>query len=411
MIDHNSKVNTQADYQYRTMGEFDIYNKLGMGSFGDVYLGHHNSMRRVLAVKIFNPQQDGHGIHPHSIRELSNSCLTDSDFVLYPETIFAHEGLILAAYEYFEFDLFRLLYHQSKIFYMKRICSEKDNLQVTFFPEYLLEYKQLVFLDNGDNSPSCNCSSFKYNTSFDGSYSTSYTMGNRLEHKHRNTDILEQIKTSYSNLEILPKEYQLTLSKEQIKQITKCILLGLDSLHSENIIHRDLKPSNILIKPLIETGKECEFSKPNWQFFGNLKFKVKICDLGMSHNLSIVKRNLETKVCTLWYRAPEALLGDTDYDAKFDVWSLGCIIAEMACGNPLLNGENEEEQLAFIKEISGEENRLDEDKKNKLKIKVSRVQQKLGHDGMEILDAMLEVDKKERFSVKEVLDLPFFDDI
>lgn len=92
-------------------------------------------------------------------------------------------------------------------------------------------------------------------------------------------------------------------------------------MHSANILHRDLKPRNILI------SSKCE---------------VKICDFGLAR-LTTSKDKQKTEgmtdyVATRWYRAPELLLANENYDAKIEVWSVGCILAEMFLRKPFLMG-------------------------------------------------------------------------
>lgn len=105
------------------------------------------------------------------------------------------------------------------------------------------------------------------------------------------------------------------------------LLIGMYHCHKLGIIHRDLKPQNILI----EKGE-----------------KLKIADFGLSRNFSIPVGKYTHEVVTLWYRAPEILLGARTYSSPVDIWSIGCIFAEMLTGNPLFCGESEIEQLLSI---------------------------------------------------------------
>lgn len=107
----------------------------------------------------------------------------------------------------------------------------------------------------------------------------------------------------------------------QIKCYMQQLLRGLEHCHSRGVLHRDIKGSNLLIDNN-----------------GNLK----IGDFG----LSIVcdpdkKQPLTSRVVTLWYRAPELLLGATDYGAAIDMWSVGCILAELLVGKPIMPGRTE----------------------------------------------------------------------
>ncbi|KAF2761362.1 kinase-like protein [Pseudovirgaria hyperparasitica] len=118
---------------------------------------------------------------------------------------------------------------------------------------------------------------------------------------------------------------------------TKTLLLQLASamefLHDHWIIHRDLKTSNILM---------------------NNRGEIKIADFGMARYFSDPPPpNLTQLVVTLWYRAPELLLGASTYDTAIDMWSVGCIFGELLTKDPLLQGKNEVDQLAKIFALAG----------------------------------------------------------
>ena len=112
----------------------------------------------------------------------------------------------------------------------------------------------------------------------------------------------------------------------EVKCLLKQLLQGLEYLHSMNIVHRDLKPSNILY---------------------NNQGVLKICDFGLSRKFNPHKP-LTPVVVTLWYRAPELLLGQERYTKAVDIWSVGCIFAEMLLREAFLPGKNETEQLDLI---------------------------------------------------------------
>ena len=110
---------------------------------------------------------------------------------------------------------------------------------------------------------------------------------------------------------------------EKIKQISKQLLLGLDFCHKKNIVHRDLKPENVLF-----TQDE----------------KVKICDFGSS---KIIKDNSSSTpyIVSRYYRAPELILGKSNYNEKIDIFAAGCIIAELFTLTPLFPGKTEGLQI------------------------------------------------------------------
>uniref|UniRef100_A0A803LZU7 Mitogen-activated protein kinase n=2 Tax=Chenopodium quinoa TaxID=63459 RepID=A0A803LZU7_CHEQI len=118
------------------------------------------------------------------------------------------------------------------------------------------------------------------------------------------------------------------LSSDHIKFIMFQLLEGLRYLHSANIVHRDLKPANILI---------------------NANSDLKICDFGLSRTCKGEgESSLTDYVVTRWYRAPELLVCNDNYDAAIDMWSVGCIFAEILGRKPLFPGKNPLDQIKLI---------------------------------------------------------------
>ncbi|KAH1176056.1 hypothetical protein KIL84_020790 [Mauremys mutica] len=120
------------------------------------------------------------------------------------------------------------------------------------------------------------------------------------------------------------------LPVEKIKDLMRQFLSGLDFLHSNCIVHRDLKPENILVT---SSGQ------------------VKLADFGLARIYSC-QMALTPVVVTLWYRAPEVLLQST-YATPVDMWSVGCIFAEMFRRKPLFCGNSEADQLGKIFDMIG----------------------------------------------------------
>ncbi|KAJ4349871.1 uncharacterized protein N0V89_008490 [Didymosphaeria variabile] len=118
----------------------------------------------------------------------------------------------------------------------------------------------------------------------------------------------------------------------EIKTLLKQLTSALSFLHSNHILHRDLKTSNILLSN-----------------HGHLK----IADFGMARYIPPPNARLTQLVVTLWYRAPELLLGTDQYSTEIDMWSLGCIFGELLLKEPILQGKNEVDELSRIFALCG----------------------------------------------------------
>mmetsp|Transcript_408 Transcript_408/g.725 ORF Transcript_408/g.725 Transcript_408/m.725 type:complete len:302 (+) Transcript_408:91-996(+) len=118
-----------------------------------------------------------------------------------------------------------------------------------------------------------------------------------------------------------------------IKTYMYQLISGTAHCHSHRVLHRDLKPQNLLI----DNTSRC----------------LKLADFGLARAFGIPIRTYTHEVVTLWYRAPEILLGARHYSTPVDLWSIGCIFAEMATHKPLFPGTSEIEQLYKIFRVLG----------------------------------------------------------
>ncbi|NP_001340101.1 cyclin-dependent kinase C-2 [Zea mays] len=186
----------------------------------------------------------------------------------------------------------------------------------------------------------------------------------------------------------------------QIKCYMKQLLTGLHYCHVNQVLHRDIKGSNLLI------DNE-----------GNLK----LADFGLARSFSSDHNgNLTNRVITLWYRPPELLLGSTKYSPAVDMWSVGCIFAELLNGKPILPGKNEPEQLTKIFELCGTPDDTiwpgvtkmpwyNNFKPHRpLKRRVKDFFKHFDRHALDLLEKMLTLDPSQRISAKDALDAEYF---
>lgn len=230
------------------------------------------------------------------------------------------------------------------------------------------------------------------------------------EAKHENIiqllDIVHSDTKLYLVFEFLERDLKKEIEnirnkKSSIKEIKKYLyqlLSGIHHCHSRRIVHRDLKPQNILIN---ENGT------------------LKIADLGLARSFGVPVRTYTHEIVTLWYRAPEILLGEKHYSTAVDIWSVGCIFAELIRLTPLFAGDSEIDQLFRIFRVLGTPNETTwtnigflpdykKDfpvwKKTPLKDKVPEIDK----EGLDLLEKMLIYDPGNRISAKKALQHPYF---
>jgi len=191
------------------------------------------------------------------------------------------------------------------------------------------------------------------------------------------------------------------MDKSLVKSYLFQICEALYFCHRRRILHRDLKPQNLLI---------------------DNKGVIKLADFGLARAIGIPVRVYTHEIVTLWYRAPEVLLGSQRYSMPVDVWSIGCIFSEMATKKPLFHGDSEIDQIFRIFRILGTPNEenwkgvshlpdykptFPKWKDNKLRSCVKNIDD----DGIDLLQKMLLYDPAYRISTKAIVTHPYFDDL
>jgi len=189
------------------------------------------------------------------------------------------------------------------------------------------------------------------------------------------------------------------MSLDTVKRFTHQLSSGLLYCHSHRILHRDLKPQNLLI------------DKNN---------NLKLADFGLARAFGIPMRTYTHEVVTLWYRAPEVLLGSRHYSTAIDIWSVGCIMAEMVNkGHALFPGDSEIDQIFKIFRVLGTPNEETWPGVRSLPDYKSTFPQWSGTDiatqvpaldpqGIDLLKHMLAYDTSKRISAKRTLIHPYF---
>jgi negative regulator of PHO system len=190
------------------------------------------------------------------------------------------------------------------------------------------------------------------------------------------------------------------LDATTIKSFMWQLLKGITFCHDNRVLHRDLKPQNLLI---------------------NAKGQLKLADFGLARAFGIPVNTFSNEVVTLWYRAPDVLLGSRTYNTSIDIWSAGCIMAEMYTGRPLFPGTTNEDQLQKIFRLMGTPSertwpgitQFPEYKTNwpnfatqDLRVLLPQIDQ----IGVQLLGSMLQLRPELRVSAADALKHPWFAD-
>ncbi len=214
------------------------------------------------------------------------------------------------------------------------------------------------------------------------------------------------------------------------------IVTGLRYLHSANIMHRDLKPQNILLDRFLNV-KICDFGLARCMTRGFIQKPLK-----RKHQASAEREEsafFHAKytdwVVTRWYRAPELFIRAEDYDESVDIWSLGCIFAELIRNYPLLPGDSDQEQFGLILalvdvpkgssekvELGASKGSFEEKEKQIIRQFMDEILQEKGSSILQtikndftseefsLLENILKYSPKDRLSLDKILEHPYFFD-
>lgn len=191
------------------------------------------------------------------------------------------------------------------------------------------------------------------------------------------------------------------LDTPTIKRFMQDLLRGTAFCHENRVLHRDLKPQNLLI---------------------NTRGQLKLADFGLARAFGIPVNTFSNEVVTLWYRAPDVLLGSRTYNTSIDIWSAGCIMAEMYTGRPLFPGTTNEDQLQKIFRLMGTPSertwpgisQLPEYKGNFPSFATQNLHlilPQVDSLGMDLIGKLLRLKPEDRLSAQEALRHPWFNDL
>jgi len=176
---------------------------------------------------------------------------------------------------------------------------------------------------------------------------------------------------------------------------------ALAYIHSQGICHRDIKPQNLLLDP--QSGI------------------LKLCDFGSAKMLVQGEPNV-SYICSRYYRAPELIFGSTTYSTAIDVWSMGCVLAELLLGQPLFPGESGVDQLVEIIKVLGTPTReqIHAMNENYTEFKFPQIKahpwnkvfrSRTSPEAIDLVTRILQYDPLRRVNPMEVCAHPFFDEL
>lgn len=194
------------------------------------------------------------------------------------------------------------------------------------------------------------------------------------------------------------------LSPATVKSLTYQLCRGVEFCHANRIIHRDLKPQNLLI---------------------DTRMRLKIADFGLARAFTLPVPKYTHEVVTVWYRPPEILLGAQLYSLPVDIWSIGCVMAEMATNGPLFAGDSEIDTIFKIFQKLGTPTEqmwpglaeLPDFKPSFPKWppkgwnQIRNTAAQVGPEGVDLLERLMMYDPRRRISARRALNHMYFRDV
>lgn len=216
--------------------------------------------------------------------------------------------------------------------------------------------------------------------------------------------VLELVDTDLKKYLTQMKRSRHSVPPATVKTLTHQLCRGVEFCHSKRVLHRDIKPQNLLV---------------------DSNLQLKIADFGLARAFNLPIRKYTHEVITLWYRAPEILLGSEIYSIPVDLWSVWCVVAEVASGGPLFAGDSEIDTVFRIFRKLGtptcemwpELPWLPHFKATfptwapKGWANIRNLAQQIGAAGLDLLEQGLVYDPARRLSARRALEHPYFHDV
>lgn len=270
--------------------------KIGSGTYGTVFSAYDTQVESRVALKRVKLDEENEGIASSAVREILILKALKHPNVVQLLSVSSSERRMTMVFECCDMDL-KKYFEKCRLYWARK---------EEFTPNYSA-------MSSSEHSSGSN--------SVQAGYSPNFLQQNK----------------KFSSKHYFPHDQPISLIYKLtplvIKNFLYQMLEGLKYCHLRSILHRDLKPQNIL---LCENGT------------------VKLADFGLARAIGIPVNSYSSEVVTLWYRPPDVLLGAKVYDDRLDVWSIGCILAELAMGGkPFLPGSNVDDQLKRIVKVFG----------------------------------------------------------
>lgn len=189
-----------------------------------------------------------------------------------------------------------------------------------------------------------------------------------------------------------------------VKNFAFQLCRGVEFCHASRIIHRDLKPQNLLI---------------------DQRMRLKIADFGLARPFTVPLGEYTHEVVTVWYRPPEILLGCQIYSLPVDLWSIGCVLGEMATGAPLFAGDSEIDTIFKIFQKLGTPSEQIWPGVSELPdfkptfprwparpwSQIRNTSAQVGPEGIDLLEKTMHYDPRRRINARKALEHPYFKDV